>query len=193
MIKTNIKDDQISVFVDYNTEFIEKAKNLNGKWNPIEKSWSFNLKDHEEVKNVLRNIYGEDGESLTEFVNIKILTKENITSYDKGGITLKGREIARAYNKDTVKLGKTVKMISGEIDSGGTSNKVSTIIKENSIFLIEDFPKLLLDQIDDKFELLEIIPSEEKFRYLSKADLLSEKERLLKRLEALEKLIEKTK
>ncbi|WP_061245724.1 hypothetical protein [Leptospira noguchii] len=45
--------------------------------------------------------------------------------------------------------------------------------------------KILLDQIDDRFELLESIPSEEKFFYLSKVDLLNEKERLLKRLEEL--------
>ncbi|UOG50897.1 hypothetical protein [Leptospira noguchii] len=191
MIKTIIKDDQIRVFVDYNTEFIEKAKNLNGKWEPIEKSWSFKLKDHEELKNVLRNVYGEDGESLTEFVNIKILAKDNIISYDKGGVTLKGREIARAYN-NTVKLGKTVKMITGSIDYAGNSKHLNTRIEKNSVFIIENFPKLLLDQIDDRFELLESIPSEEKFFYLSKVDLLNEKERLLKRLEELEKLIEKT-
>ncbi|EKR71792.1 hypothetical protein LEP1GSC041_0606 [Leptospira noguchii str. 2006001870] len=179
------------MFVDYNTEFIEKAKNLNGKWEPIEKSWSFKLKDHEELKNVLRNVYGEDGESLTEFVNIKILAKDNIISYDKGGVTLKGREIARAYN-NTVKLGKTVKMITGSIDYAGNSKHLSTRIEKNSVFIIENFPKLLLDQIDDRFELLESIPSEEKFFYLSKVDLLNEKERLLKRLEELEKLIEKT-
>ncbi|EMJ35547.1 MULTISPECIES: hypothetical protein [Leptospira] len=51
----------------------------------------------------------------------------------------------------------------------------------------------MIDQIDDRIELLEWVPSQEKFYYLSKADLLSEKERLLKRLEALEKLIEETK
>ncbi|WP_232423147.1 hypothetical protein [Leptospira noguchii] len=53
------------------------------------------------------------------------------------------------------------------------------------MFVIENFPKLLLDQIDDRFELLESIPSEEKFFYFSKVDLLNEKERLLKRLEEL--------
>ncbi|ULG82564.1 hypothetical protein FH589_01935 (plasmid) [Leptospira interrogans] len=65
MIRNIIKDDRVHFFVDYDPEFVVRAKKGSGIWNSFEKSWSFSLKNYEEVKQILREIYGEEGEGLT--------------------------------------------------------------------------------------------------------------------------------
>lgn len=130
----------IKVTSQYNPSFASKARKLNGKFDYTSKSWSFDIRSEELVKEILREVYGNDG-SETTFVDVDITVgDENLLGHQES-IYLAGRIIASATGRDSgVTIGNGIVLVSGEIKSGGSVKNWLTVVKSESVFRILDLP-----------------------------------------------------
>ena len=74
MKKTIVKkeDGKILVKSEYNTLFVKKARFLGGSWDRASSAWSFPDSRESLVKEILREIYGTDGEEEPAIVTVQI-------------------------------------------------------------------------------------------------------------------------
>lgn len=167
----------IKVQSDYNADFVKRAKLLQGRWS--KPYWVFPGENEAEVKALLMDIYGENGdEQETVDLLIDLGKMENGQTVRLGGYVL-----AYRYSRDSmVRLGDNVILVSGNFDESGGSTKYprvnaddGTIVKAKGVpmslyerYKNEDYIKVAVDE-DDR-----------------KAKLMAEKERLLARLAEIE-------
>ncbi|AKC57630.1 hypothetical protein HMPREF1994_00071, partial [Fusobacterium phage Funu2] len=76
MVKLEKREGKIYTTTTYNATFIKKAKNLQGKWDG--EHWVFDEKVENLVREVLKDIYGTDGEGYTR----KVIVEIDIDRYD---------------------------------------------------------------------------------------------------------------
>ena len=183
IVKILEKDDQVIVKSPYHSELPYEAKRLGGKW--IDSAWVYDRRDLDRVKELYLDIFGTDGTSC-ELVDVKITISENeFLRSEKAGIYAYGREVARAYGRDSgAKIGPGVIMINGSFKSGGSVKNWSTESTHGVIFELRDIPKRMLEKelILDGFHC-EIRPTVEIVREEIDIEALTiEKEQLIKRL-----------
>lgn len=128
----------IRVKTPYNKEFVNKARNLKGKWDSSSEEWVFDDSIEEYVKNALIESYGTTGEEPVE--TCSLLVKEVDEYGDRGPVELFGRTIARAWGRDSgARLSDGIIWISGSYDSGGSVKNWMTSIDKGT-FIIQNFP-----------------------------------------------------
>lgn len=136
--KKNEIDGTIEVVTPYNREFVEKARNLRGKWNSAKSAWVFDDSIEEYVKQALIDCYGTTGEGPIEYCSL--LIKKHTDQADKDAVELFGRTIAKAYGRDSgAKLGDGIVWIDGTYDSGGSVKNWRTDVYSGT-FEIQNFP-----------------------------------------------------
>ena len=178
-----IKDDKMYVVSDYSTEFVKEARRLNGKWSGG--AWAFDAQDEEMVRDVLLRVYGEDGKTAVETVNVEV-TIDDIAGYDS--IELFGRVLAKRFSRDSnVKLHDSVIVKEGGFPSSGGSVKNPALKhSENTVLLVKNVPVVLAEEGVKNYPNSIKIVSDKK---VDKDALLKEKESLLKRLAEIEELL----
>jgi hypothetical protein len=80
-VKTIIDKNKLMVRTPYEKIFIKKAKQLNGVWRPP--YWVFKIDYIEYIKELLFDIYGENGLDKVERKNIKITISQEIERLEK--------------------------------------------------------------------------------------------------------------
>lgn len=145
-LKITKKERTVEVFSEYNSYFVEGARNLGGKWR--NECWVFDIREEDDVKKLCMEAYGEDGVNVDQ-VDVEIVFKDEFYA-PKGPIDVFGRTIARAFGRDSgAKLGDGVKLIEGEFYSSGSMKNWRTEAKDGTIVLIRDVSKFLVEQNDN--------------------------------------------
>lgn len=191
---TFLEDNKMEVVSDYNKDFIRKAKDLHAKWNG--KGWVFDKEDEELVRDILKNIYGEDGIEEVNKVTVrvdldKLVELEGIGYYSE--INLFGRTLVRRPGRDyEVKKHDTVKVLAGGFKGMGGSKANPRLEElEGTLLEVKNVPMgMYLNELDrlglkENNDTVYIANKDEEY----KNKLLKEKEELLKRLEEIDKIL----
>lgn len=185
MIKIKTDEKYITVESPYNSEFITKARNLAGKW--VSPSWVFDIRNENDVRNACLEYYGSDGLGNADVVDVQVVIRDDL--YCTGSpITLFCRVLAEAFGRDSgAKLGDGIVLKEGGFDSGGSAKNWCTSANENTVLIMRDVSRKLVEQHDDetfKVDIIQAKPEEYRIR------LQNEKKHLLLRLDEIEKLLE---
>jgi hypothetical protein len=130
------KEGQIKVTSPYNQKFVNKARNLRGKWK--ENAWWFDDSIVDYVRDLMMDCFGTTGEAPYE--NVDLLVKDFSDRGDRAAVELFGRTIAKAWGRDSdAKLGDGIILVEGKVSSGGSVKNWATYV-ENATFIIQDFP-----------------------------------------------------
>jgi len=149
-ISLQIIDDKVKVVTPYNAQFVQKCRNLRGTFKGG--AWWFDDSILDYVREALIQYFGTTGE--TPFETCILLIKEWSDSKYGAPVTLFGRQIARAFGRDSgARLGDNIVFISGEYDSGGSVKNWSTVVS-NATFEIHNYPvpSLELDEVKAAIE-----------------------------------------
>jgi len=180
-IKVTKTENKIKVSSPYHKVLPKKARQLGG--DRIDNQWVFDLEDIEEVRDLYMDIYGEF-EAPSKTLNIKVFLKEDLSAA-RDSVYLFGRQIARAYGRDS-----GAKTIDGIVlhdctaRSGGSVKNWRTdidITGENPYIKIKNVSEIMFEKHKDEYEV-EIISEKSE-------SLTEEKERLLKRIKEIDKLL----
>ncbi|HQP51908.1 MAG: hypothetical protein KBH82_10275 [Syntrophorhabdaceae bacterium] len=175
IVDIEINGDFINVKSLYNSEFVSKAKLMGGKWD--NNCWRFNALNENLVRDLCIEIYGTDGDTVPDVVTVEV---EISDSGDTGPVCFCGWPIARAYGRDSgAKVSDNVVLLDGTVKSGGSVKNWKTIV--DGTFLIHRFPR-------KKAELLGLKVVTKKENIIEA--LISEKNRLLKRLSEIDAILE---
>lgn len=131
------KEGQVKVTSPYNKKFVNKARNLRGKWK--DGAWWFDDSIIEYVRDLMMECFGTTGE--VPYENVDLLIKDYDGTGGRSPVELFGRTIARAFGRDSgAKLGDGIILISGDVDSCGSMKNWTTEVN-HATFIIKDFPK----------------------------------------------------
>ncbi|MGN8763928.1 hypothetical protein [Hornefia butyriciproducens] len=164
------ENNKIKVKSPYNTDFVRKAHELNGKWN--NPYWVFREETAESLNSALVEIYGEGFEEVPRVaVEIDLDAFEGTEGNE---LRIGGVSIAYRPSRDSqVRLaGDTFVKSGGFLSSGGSRNYPEVTWKPGTI-LVSSVPETVTGVPGVKV----VDPAEER-----KSKLEVEKERLLKRL-----------
>lgn len=161
IIKMSDESKRFKVEAPYHPDFPARAKNLGGKFNGENKAWYFDPRDEERVRAMLREIYGTDGETMTDMVTIHVPMAATGT-YSDDACWVAGRCIAKRSGRDwPVQLGEGVVLISGGFPARGGSAKYPALHYENDTVLeIRDVPHPAAEKAKSKFPSIKILAAD---------------------------------
>lgn len=141
-------ENTLSVSSPYLLEWVEKARLLSGKWEPNTKTWQFNTAIKPAVLSALMEIFGEDGVTPIDFADIE-LTYNNFAYADRSPYCFAGREIAKAYGRDSgAKPGlHKVFFTQGKPTSAGSIKNWDTRIPTGTVIVLTDVPIPMVNRI----------------------------------------------
>ena len=179
-------ETQLKVKSDYHKKLPAKARQLGGKWDKSETVWVYDIRTENKVAELYIDIYGYFGEP-TETVTVKYSLAEDLWE-EKSGIFLCGRQIAKAWGRDTgAKVGNGIVLNNCRATSGGSWENWCTEIRrtgDHPEIIIYDAPKAIAEKFVEKHEGVEILETT-----INKESLLAEKERLLTRIQEIDSLL----
>jgi hypothetical protein len=185
----NMEDgtQKVKLEAPYSPSLPTKAKKIGGNFSYDTKAWYFNLRDEEKVRKLAIDMYGTDGETQAELVDIQL--KLNGSIGHRGSLWLQGKLICERRERDTlVRLGHGVIMISGGFPSWGGSRKFPELKPEdNTVLEIRDLPRDHVLAMKEEYEDSITILGEKRDLDL----LLKRKQELLRDLEEVEAKIKK--
>lgn len=151
-IETN--ETLIVVVTPYNSGFVGRCRQLNGKWDATRKRWSFPIALKPDVLKALERHYGyvadTDQKRMTVTVTVNDELSEGCDSVKFGPY-----ELARAWGRDSgAKPGNDVALIEGRIGSGGSRKNWTAYVDAGAVFKITDVPESVVARLrkiaDDK-------------------------------------------
>lgn len=145
MVEVKFENGKMRVKSDYNPAFIEKSKNMQGKWNAP--YWDFPEENEEVVKNLLLSIYGEDG-TPCESVTVDI----SLDDYSYGReLTLDTLLIASRHCRDySVKLSSNAIVVSGRFSGSGGSVKHPAVTHDpGTVVRIKNVPVTIFKKVEN--------------------------------------------
>lgn len=134
----------------YYPTFPEEARKLGGRWDAASKRWYFDARDEADVRKLLLETYGTDG-NTPKTVDVE-LDVEIFCQRDHGGWVVDGeywmfgRQLAKRWDRDSkVSLGDGVRVLRGGFPSSGGSRKSPRLsAEENTVLLVRDVPTSLV-------------------------------------------------
>lgn len=180
-MEIKFENQKMKVKTEYDRTFINKAKQIGGKWDTP--YWVFSEEREEWVRNILLDCFGEDGR-IHKTVNVNINLDEY--KYDYGSIYLGNILIAeRKKSYNPVKLHQNAWVFQGEFDTTGGSVKNPCIsAKAGTIVRVENVPIEIWERVKDK-KGLSLVKNEESHKKV----LMEERESLLKRIKEIDELL----
>ena len=179
----------ISVEAPYNAAFVSAAKRLGGKWSAPK--WVFDIRNEQRVRAACMEHYGTDGLQPMDAVTLRIVFRPNHYE-DRGAITVGGREVARAFNRDSgAKLADGIVVLDGGFTSGGSMKNWETRVRSaGATVLMRDVPRVLADRlIADGESGVESIAIEPEAPVIDRDALSEERKRLLDRIAQIDALL----
>jgi hypothetical protein len=182
-IEVKASEGIIKTYSPYSKRFVDFAHMRNAKWSDSEKCWMFDPRDEFAVRSALIDIYGTDDYSSCEKVDVRVKMDEVKCTKS---LFMLGRELARRKYRDYyVDLGEGVAVIQGGFpDSGGSARYPELNPEEGTILEVRGVPKSLAER-----EWLENRSAVELVGDMDQSKLEAEKERLLKRIEEIDRLL----
>lgn len=177
-VKITKVDTKVVLSTPYHPSLPSRAKALGGKYDPQNKTWAFNARDEERVRNLAREIFGTDGTITEPLVTVRFSGHMPGSEYWKFG-----RLIARRPGRDAeVRLGEGVVLIEGHFLGRNGSTRYPVIGGEGTVLEIRDVPLSMARRAiaeDSRFSIVEDTPVAEHnlLAQFSDAELLAELER----------------
>ena len=170
----------------YNPDFISKVKLMGGKWDAVRKVWKVEENLIEDVRSIMREVYGRDDRGeLSGTCTVIVSFSEDVDGY-KSPVTVFGRVIASAYGRDSgAKVGEGCAFVEGRPESGGSMKNWRTTVPAGSKVKIMDVPKCILSDTSLPDGASFMVVDDE----INREALLEEKENLLKRLKEIDILL----
>jgi hypothetical protein len=191
MVKLKKKDGKLFTYTPYNKNFISTAKNLNGKWNSIDKCWVFDERDESDIKDVLLDCFGVDGTGKEENCCIILKNNTKIESGYRKALFCGPVEIARAYGRDSgAKMSGKAILKNGNVDSAGSLKNWYVSLDENSTIELRDIPLGIAKKIkrEEKcWASIDIIEPNS----INPEALKKERERLVQRIKEIDSILKK--
>lgn len=171
-MKITKDNGKIKVQSDYNAEFVKRAKMLQGKW--VSPCWVFPEENEPELKALLLEIYGENGDPQeTVDLIISIGKMPNDQTISLGGYKLAYRRARDA----AVELGDNVILLHGMFtDSGGSARYPRVNAASDTIVKAKGCPVALYERYKD-CEYITLADAEDR-----REKLIAERDRLLARI-----------
>lgn len=187
MIKIETVNGTARIFTPYNAEFVKKIKNVGGrKWDSSQNCWTVPETEIDTVRDYMMEVFGEsDLPDEDGKITIKVTFNDDASKLT-APVTLYGKEIARAWGRDSgAKIGDDVTLISGRITSGGSQKNWRTVIDAGSVFKIRDVPKKAL-KIPTNYD---VTVEEVEEPTINREALKEEKAKLLARIAEIDSLL----
>jgi hypothetical protein len=122
-VQLQCSDGRVTVRAPYHPDWPAAAKRLGGRWDPGNKTWQFDLRDAERVRQELVRVYGWDGSYPVEIVDLRIRL-DLLRASTSSSIWIYGRMVAERPARDSrVRLGSGVVLVTGGFPSSGGSRK----------------------------------------------------------------------
>lgn len=183
---TRTSNGRIRLTAPYHPDLPNRARMLGGKFAPSTKTWYFDARDEELVREMTRVLYGTDGEDAPPLVTIRVHLDK--IRPNGGSLWLAGREVAARLGRDLpVKLGEGVIVISGGFPSTGGSRAHPRLEpKSGTVLEVRDVPETLarteMERWSEGIVIVESGP-------IDKEALLARKEALLRELAEIKRLL----
>lgn len=141
-INVIVDNGRVSVRTPYNPDFPAGAKRLGGRWDAASKVWSFDARDEERVRALVREHYGTDGSEPVTLVTLRCRADQLSCSQD---LWVAGRKVAYRPGRDnSVRLGEGCVIIEGGFPSSGGSVKNPRLSpKSGTVIEVRDIPAAL--------------------------------------------------
>ena len=188
MLSYRIDIDSGKAFITspYNPDFISKVKLMGGKWDAGRRVWKVDEGLIEDVRSVMREVYGRDDRGeLSGTCTVIVSFSEDVDGY-KSPVTVFGRVIASAYGRDSgAKVGEGCAFLEGRPESGGSMKNWCTTVPAGSRVKIMNVPKCVLSDMSLPDGVSFMVTDDE----INREALLEEKENLVKRLKEIDRLL----
>lgn len=187
MMKIEVKNGVANVYTPYNPDFVKKIKGIGGaKWNGSEKCWAIPETAVKVAREIMDDVYGYSDVKENETISLKITFNESV-SERREDVVLFGKILAHAYGRDSgARVGDDVAYISGGATSGGSVKNWRSVVKDGSVAILSNVNKSVYEKTEIGYDVtVEILETK-----VNKQQLLEEKERLLKRIAEIDKLLQ---
>ena len=187
-IKVDVQEDKVVISAPYDKEFTESMHHFNGKWNSAEKTWTVDIDQLDEVREVLLNVYGVN-DLTNDLVDVWVTIPEgHYVGGAQAPAKMFGKVIATAWGRDSgAKWGPDIVNKNSKCSSGGSTKNWITDVSSGT-FKIKNVSKSRIEQEKDDyleegfvFDIIE--------KGIDKEALREEKERLLLRLAEIDKIL----
>lgn len=189
-IQTTVSATQIRVVSPYLPAFVSAAKRLGGRWSAP--AWVFDVRDEPRVRAALVECYGTDGsEASGPMVTLRLVLQPGHYE-DRDGIRIAGREIARAFGRDSgATLGQGVVLVEGAISSGGSvKNWITRVGSNGATVLLRDVPASWAERLQaDLPSGLLSVSIEPEAPVIDREALAAERARLVARIAEIDQLL----
>ena len=176
-MKVTVDNGMISVETPYNKHWVDRAKELGGRWNSP--AWTFPEEREELVREALFDIYGENGRPTKKVtVDITLKVESYGRYYEVAGITFLKRR-GRDWNVSCENGAIIVK--GGFSSSGGSMANPRIGYPISDTVIRVSIPESKLGEIEGQYKVVE--------KTVSRCKLEQERAELLARLAEIDKLL----
>lgn len=137
---------QLKLSAPFHPSLAPRCREIGGRWHPETKTWRFDPRDEQRVRNICIEIFGVDPyEPPGSLMTVRVpLNGESV-----GELWLGGRCVAKRPERDChVVLGDGVVVVDGGFpSSGGSRANPALNPKENTVLEIRDLPPAAADKI----------------------------------------------
>ncbi|WP_186779876.1 type 2 periplasmic-binding domain-containing protein [Streptomyces salinarius] len=142
---------RLAVTSPYDDTFVAEAKYIGGQWDRASRCWTFDPRDEERVRDLLREVYGTDGSPADQADLVTVRWNISNLGHTKGDnkIRLAGRTIVSRSGRDAdVRLGEGVVLVSGGFPgSAGSMQYPAVAPEEGTVVEIRDLPRAAIEGV----------------------------------------------
>lgn len=186
MMKIEMENGKANVYTPYNPDFVKAIKGIGGaKWNGSGSCWIIPGSAVEAVREIMVDVCGYSDIKENETVCIRLTFNEEARELQKD-VVLFGKVLSHAYGRDSgARVGDDVAYTAGGATSGGSAKNWYSIVKEGSVVVLTNVNRYIYEKAETKYDVtVEVLETK-----ADKLQLLAEKERLIKRIAEIEKLL----
>lgn len=189
-MKITISGATATIETPYNANFVERIRKVgSARWSSESRAWQVPAVAVEAVRQIMRDVYGEDDSPATGEKLVVRLTFADKYGAGRKDVTILGKCLSRATGRDSgATVGEGVAYISGAPMSGGSVKNWRSCVSAGAVVMLYNVPKTLYDG----YALPEGVTAEVVgAQSPDEAALKKEKELLLARLAEIDALLDK--
>lgn len=188
-LTTSSAGAQFRVSAPYEPEFVQRARELNGRYDGA--AWVFDIRDADRVRALCLTIFGTAGGPNEPTVSVRITVKPGTVAH-QDALRVGGRVIAAARGRDSgARLGDAVVSIDGKFSSGGSVKNWQTTCIKGATVIVRDLPAAMATRLiaGDRPDWIESVQIEPEVPVVDPAALHAEREQLLARIKQIDALL----